>query len=252
MKRQLNSRLLSVATVISLAMLAPSAMNAGAQDADAPTGGARGGAGDAGGGGSAEAFVQRLMGNDANGDGKLSREEVPASFADRLFEAGDADKDGLLTREELLAIGASFGPSRGQGAPTGQARGEPGAGQQEQVTFRGYMNQAGRGMRALQRSAFDTASRDSDLQAVGNIQAALVGAKSRSTTLQMAAHVKERYNTDEVGFRSDVHRGLLKAIAAAVELELAILDGDSAKAKACLQKLDDAELAGHDAFQEAE
>ena len=37
---------------------------------------------------------------DKNGDGKLTREELPAP---KIFDGADADKDGLLTREELSA-----------------------------------------------------------------------------------------------------------------------------------------------------
>ena len=35
---------------------------------------------------------------DKNGDGKLTREEFPAT---KIFDGADADKDGFLTREEI-------------------------------------------------------------------------------------------------------------------------------------------------------
>ena len=37
---------------------------------------------------------------DKNGDGKLSRDEIPAALLDRL----DANKDGFVTEDELKAL----------------------------------------------------------------------------------------------------------------------------------------------------
>jgi CubicO group peptidase (beta-lactamase class C family) len=53
-------------------------------------------AGVASGRGMASLFQQR----DRNGDGKLSRDEIPAALFDRL----DADKDGFVTEDELKAL----------------------------------------------------------------------------------------------------------------------------------------------------
>ncbi|MBM4089172.1 MAG: EF-hand domain-containing protein [Planctomycetes bacterium] len=54
------------------------------------------GAAAAGGRGMTSAFKQR----DKNGDGKLSRDEIPAALFDRL----DADKDGSVSEEEAKAL----------------------------------------------------------------------------------------------------------------------------------------------------
>lgn len=52
---------------------------------------------------------------DADEDGALSEDEVPAPVWNRL-SAADADADGAVTREELIAyFGARFGQSRGAG-----------------------------------------------------------------------------------------------------------------------------------------
>jgi Ca2+-binding EF-hand superfamily protein len=49
-----------------------------------------------GAGGGNRAFQQR----DQNGDGKLSRDELPGALFDRL----DANKDGFVTEEEAKAL----------------------------------------------------------------------------------------------------------------------------------------------------
>jgi Ca2+-binding EF-hand superfamily protein len=40
---------------------------------------------------------------DANGDGKLSQDELPARIADR-FALADADGDGSVSKEELTRL----------------------------------------------------------------------------------------------------------------------------------------------------
>jgi hypothetical protein len=171
----------------------------------------------------------------------------------------DADKDGFLTREELstffvqrLREGGPGGPG-GQGGPGGGpgARGiaaERNGG--EQISFGGYMRQANRPLRGLQRSAFDADSRDSDLQQIGMLESALIGAKSRIATLPMAPQAKEHYGTDESAYRRDVRKALLAAINAALELEAAVTDGRGDDARTCMKKLVDVQSAGHKAFNE--
>jgi Ca2+-binding EF-hand superfamily protein len=91
-------------------------------------GGAPGGApgGTPGGpGGGTEGFVSRLMQNDKDGDGKLTKEELPER-AQGLLERGDANKDGSLDKEEITKVFASFGQRRpGQGGPGGRPGGRP-------------------------------------------------------------------------------------------------------------------------------
>ena len=46
-------------------------------------------------------FVDRMMQNDANGDGKLSKDELPPALVERLMERADTNKDGSIDRSDL-------------------------------------------------------------------------------------------------------------------------------------------------------
>jgi multidrug efflux pump subunit AcrA (membrane-fusion protein) len=91
----------------------------------------RGAPGDGGAGGGRGNFVSRFMQNDADGDGKISRDEVPErarSYVD--FDTLDKDGDGLLDRSELSAGMQQRGSGPGGrapgagGPPGGAGRGE--------------------------------------------------------------------------------------------------------------------------------
>lgn len=64
--------------------------------------GGRGGEGGPRGGGEGDAsdFVDRMMQNDTDGDGKVSAEEAPERMKN-FFERLDGDSDGFLTKEEI-------------------------------------------------------------------------------------------------------------------------------------------------------
>ena len=67
-------------------------------------------------------LVKTLMAFDANGDGKLSKAEVPERMQG-LFDRADADKDGVLTAEELNKLAASQAGPDGQGGEGPRRRG---------------------------------------------------------------------------------------------------------------------------------
>lgn len=57
-------------------------------------------------------MIDRMMQQDTNGDGKLSREEVAGGPGERMFERADSNKDGYLDRAELEAGFAARQPGR--------------------------------------------------------------------------------------------------------------------------------------------
>ena len=62
-----------------------------------PSGKGKGGPGGFDGGN----FVERVMSFDANGDGKVSKEEMPERMQERLLQRADTSGDGAIDKEEI-------------------------------------------------------------------------------------------------------------------------------------------------------
>ncbi|MGI9012742.1 MAG: hypothetical protein ACR2GY_00665 [Phycisphaerales bacterium] len=91
-------------------------------------GGGRGGAGRAGGGpgGAGGDMIERL---DANGDGKIQKDEMPERMQ-QMFDRLDTNSDGVITKDEIDAIGGGAGGAGGRrgGAGGGGGGGDGGGG----------------------------------------------------------------------------------------------------------------------------
>jgi Ca2+-binding EF-hand superfamily protein len=93
-----------------------------------PPGGPGGGPGGPGLNFDAEAMLDRAFQADADGDGKLSKEEAPSRMREN-FDRIDADGDGGVTKEEMKAAfermreGGGRGPREGEGGNRGPREG---------------------------------------------------------------------------------------------------------------------------------
>jgi hypothetical protein len=195
--------------------------------------------------------VDRLMQNDQNNDSKLTREELPARLADRIFEAADADADGALTREELEAHFANRGGPGGArpAAPATPATpGEPS--RNDHDAFEGAMKQAGGAVRALRRSGFGEETRDSDLDAAQSIQEAMVLAKATFGGVTPSAQAAEKYGDDAEAYRRDFRLAVIETMRAALDLEEAVLKGDTEGARAAHERMMASQKTAHDLFQD--
>lgn len=215
------------------------------------------------------AFIDRMMENDANGDGKLSADELPGRFAERMFESGDTNGDGFLDRAELQTVAETFaqrgGQRLGQPGQPGQPGARPGgpdawapreggapAGAPAAISFKNGMTQAGRALRMLRRSGFDDASRASDLRAIQAIQSGLIAAKAQAGGVPMAPQAKEHYQDDQVKYQSDMRLDMIAVLMESLALEDAVIRGDTAGAKESLEHLLAAQKEAHAAFQPEE
>lgn len=202
-------------------------------------------------------LVDRMMAADANGDGKLSKDEL-GGRADRIFEVADTNGDGFLERTEIVVFAQNQprqgpGGERGPGGPPGEGgrEGRRGGGGQP-MSLEGAMKQANRAMRSLKDSAFDTSSRASDLEQVQTLTVALVNAKGMGGSTPMSKAAKAKFGDDKAAFQTSFRQHMITAITEALALESAILAGKSADAKAAFGRVHAAEEAGHQLFAEEE
>jgi Ca2+-binding EF-hand superfamily protein len=73
--------------------------------------------------------VKTLMAFDDNGDGKISRAELPERFQG-IFDRGDENKDGFLTPDEIRKVAAAQAAPPSDAGPAGrEGRGQGGRGE---------------------------------------------------------------------------------------------------------------------------
>jgi hypothetical protein len=197
-------------------------------------------------------MVERLMNMDQNGDGKLSRDEMPPMLVERIFERADTNKDGFVERTELEVIAKEGGALRGmggQGGQGGQGRGGAAGGA---PNMEASMKQANGAFRSLRASALDASTQKADLEAVQRLQMGLVASKGAAAVVPMSDAAKAKFGEDKAAYEREFRKAMITSIMTAFEIENAILSGNTAAAKAALEKLHESEESGHKLFQKDE
>jgi len=72
-------------------------------------------------------FVERIMSFDADGDGSVTKEELPGPMQ-RMLQRADTDGDGALSRAEVEAMAGQFAPGGGPGRAQGRGGRQPNPG----------------------------------------------------------------------------------------------------------------------------
>lgn len=194
------------------------------------------------------AFVDRIMQQDADGDGKVSREEMGDGPGARMFDGADANEDGFLEKAEIEKFfserrAAANRPGQGQG-PGATPGAEPGA----PAGFHDSMEQAGRALRRLRRSEYNADSKAADLEGIAAVQRALLDAKAAYMTAEVSDKAKAEFK-DDAALRDALRLNIAHGLQATLEAEVAVLEGNSKAAATAMDKLLEVRNQGHERFE---
>ena len=210
-------------------------------------------------GGNPEMIADRMMRADADGDGKISKDEASGGNAQRMFNQADADDDGFVTRVEIIAFVESRAGSRGGARGEGMTRPGDTTRPGEAATtkpvdpkeaFHEAMEASGRALRGLRRTKFDAISRETDLAAIRVIQSSLMIAKQHTAAIPMSDAAKEKFGSDSKAYQLAFQIDMINAIMGSLNVERAILTGDAEKAKAAVANIVSIRSTSHDVFEQ--
>jgi len=193
-------------------------------------------------------MVERLMERDTNADGKLTQQELGEGRGKRLFEFADTNEDGMLARDELEKFFASRSLG-GQPARAGAPKSKEVSGEE---AFHDSMEEAGEVLRKLKRSLFTEQTRPSDLARIQQIQEQLLIAKAAYMDAPVSENAEQEFGHDQQALRITLRMDIARALKGTLEIELAILEGDTQAAMREIEKLQDLRDKSHDLFEPEE
>jgi len=206
--------------------------------------------------------ARRFMQMDANGDGKLSKDEAGDGPGSRLFPEMDADGDGFVTTEEITvffenrpARGGGRGPGMdrpgrgaGGGAGGGARQAEPAGPSKE--AFHEAMERAGRALRGLRRTSFEADTFERDFGALLELESTLMEARRNVAAIEMSDAAKAKFGDDQTAYRRSFQLHMAKALMATLQVEMAVLEGNAAKAKELVGGILENRNESHDLFEQ--
>ena len=201
----------------------------------------------------------RLMRMDANGDGKLSREELAKSRFAAAFDQADANGDGFIVVKEITVFMQNRRP--GGGGPDGGRNSRPGMQNPQggglpaanpinpKKAFDDGMSKCGKALRGLRRTRFDAGSFDRNMAATMAMQAGLLAARPYITVIPMSEAARKRFGVNEVAYQRSFQKHMAMSLIASLELEMAILEGDANRAKEVVDEILKDRNESHDLFE---
>ena len=199
-------------------------------------------------------MAARMMQSDTDGDGRISRAEIGEGRFAEMFDQTDANGDGYITEKEITIFLTSRRPGgSGQPGPRRARPSTPGAEEAKpmdpKAAFDKGMEESGRALRGLRRTPFDATSFERDLSSIIRVQDGLLAARLHVEAVPMSDAAKEKFGTDQKAYVRSFQTHMAKSLIPSFQLELAILEGDSAKAKELTTALVSDRNGSHDLFE---
>ena len=116
------------------------------------------------------------------------------------------------------------------------------------VAFDRGMEDSGRALRGLRRTPFDATSFDRDFSSIIKVQDGLLAARLHVAAVPMSNAAKEKFGDDQTAYLRSFQAHMAKSLITSFQLELAILEGDSARARELTTTLVGDRNGSHDIF----
>lgn len=119
----------------------------------------------------------------------------------------------------------------------------------DKEAFDGAMETASRQLRTMRRTKFDPKSQLQNLESLQTLEHALLTAKANIGSIDMSPAAKEKFGSDTLAYQNAFRAKLIMSIQATLDIELAVIKGDTAAASEAYKKLGSLRNDAHDLFE---